>query len=295
MIEGSIVAIVTPMHPSGEIDYEAFESLIDWHISSGTDAIVVVGTIGESPTLSEEEHCHLVKVCVEKVAGRIPVIAGTGSNSTREAIYFTRAASEAGADACLLVTPYYNRPSQEGLYQHFRTVAEAVAIPQILYNVPSRTGCDMLPETVSRLADIGNIVGLKEATGNLDRGRQVLEMCADRLTIYSGDDATALDLMLAGARGNISVTANVAPAQMHEMCRLALAGESENASIINARLAGLHNALFLESNPVPVKWALAELGLIKRGIRLPLVELNEAFHIPLREAIRHAGLVEQIY
>ncbi len=290
MIQGSIVAIVTPMHPDGAIDYEAFDSLIEWHISSGTDAIVVVGTTGESPTLSEQEHNAVVKHCVGRVAGRIPVIAGTGSNSTREAIFFTSAARDNGADACLLVTPYYNKPSQEGLYQHFKAVAEAVDIPQILYNVPSRTGCDLLPETVSRLADIDNIVGLKEATGDLDRGRIVLELCSDRISIYSGDDATALDLILAGARGNISVTANVAPAQMHEMCRLALSGDRESASMMNARLAGLHNSLFLESNPVPVKWALAELGMIKSGIRLPLVELNAAYHIPLREAIRHAGL-----
>ena len=290
MIQGSMVAIVTPMHPDGAIDYDAFDNLLEWHISSGTDAIVVVGTTGESPTLSEQEHCHLVKHCVYSVSGRIPVIAGTGSNSTREAIFFTQSAKENGADACLLVTPYYNKPSQEGLYQHFKLIAETVAIPQILYNVPSRTGCDLLPETLNRLADIDNIIGVKEATGDLDRGRQVLEMCADRISIYSGDDATALDLMLAGARGNISVTANVAPAQMHEMCRLALMGDRENASMMNARLAGLNNVLFLESNPVPVKWALFELGLIKQGIRLPLVELNKAYRIPLREAMKHAGL-----
>jgi 4-hydroxy-tetrahydrodipicolinate synthase len=290
MIQGSIVAIVTPMHADGAIDYDSFDNLIEWHISSGTDAIVVVGTTGESPTLSEQEHCQVVKHCVDRVSGRIPVIAGTGSNSTREAIFFTQSAKDNGADACLLVTPYYNKPSQEGLYQHFKLVAETVAIPQILYNVPGRTGCDLLPETVSRLADIDNIIGLKEATGDLDRGRQVLELCADRISIFSGDDATALDLMLAGARGNISVTANVAPAQMHELCRLALSGDRESASMMNARLAGLHNALFLESNPVPVKWALAELGLIESGIRLPLLELNSAYRIPLREAIKHAGL-----
>ncbi len=290
MIQGSIVAIVTPMHPDGAIDYDAFDHLIEWHIGSGTDAMVVAGTTGESPTLSELEHCHLIKHCVDKVAGRIPVIAGTGSNSTREAVFFTQSAKDNGADACLLVTPYYNKPSQEGLYQHFKLIAETVDIPQILYNVPARTGCDLLPETVSRLADIDNIIGLKEATGDLDRGRQVLEMCADRISVYSGDDASALDLMLAGARGNISVTANVAPAQMHELCRLALLGDRESASMMNARLAGLHNVLFLESNPVPVKWALFELGLIKQGIRLPLVELHNAYRIPLREAIKHAGL-----
>lgn len=290
MIQGSIVAIVTPMKPDGEIDYEAFGKLIEWHVGSGTDAIVVAGTTGESPTLTEQEHCDLIGFCVKQVRGRIPVIAGTGSNNTREAIYYTEAAKEYGADACLLVTPYYNKPSQDGLYAHFRTIAESVDIPQILYNVPARTGCDLLPETVDRLADVDNIIGIKEATGDLDRAQHVIHLCADRITILSGDDATALDLMLAGGKGNISVTANVAPAQMHEMCRLAIAGEREQASLLNARLAGLHNALFLESNPVPVKWALRELGYIDRGIRLPLVELNSAYHIPLREAIRHAGL-----
>ncbi|MAY56083.1 4-hydroxy-tetrahydrodipicolinate synthase [Pseudohongiella sp. SYSU M77423] len=290
MIQGSIVAIVTPMLPNGDIDFEAFDRLLEWHIESGTDAVVVVGTTGESPTLTMEEHCAVIARAVKTVAGRIPVIAGTGSNSTTEAIYYTHAAKEEGADACLLVTPYYNKPPQEGLYQHFKKIAEEVDIPQILYNVPSRTGCDLLPETVSRLADIKNIVGIKEATGDLDRGQQVISLCGDRIAIYSGDDATALDLILAGGKGNISVTANVAPAQMHEMCRLALAGEYEKASLLNARLAGLHNSLFLEANPIPVKWALSELGHIKAGIRLPLVPLNKAYHIPLREAIRHAGL-----
>lgn len=290
MIQGSIVAIVTPMFPNGDIDFEAFDRLLEWHVESGTDAVVVVGTTGESPTLTADEHVDVIARAIKTVKGRMPVIAGTGSNSTSEAIYYTKAARETGADACLLVTPYYNRPSQEGLYQHFKKIAEEVDIPQILYNVPSRTGCDMLPETVSRLADIDNIIGIKEATGDLDRGQQVINLCAERIAIYSGDDATALDLILAGAKGNISVTANVAPAQMHEMCRLALAGEYEKASLLNARLAGLHNALFLEANPIPVKWALAEMGYIQSGIRLPLVTLNKAYHIPLREALRHAGL-----
>jgi 4-hydroxy-tetrahydrodipicolinate synthase len=290
MIQGSIVAIVTPMLANGDIDYPAFDKLLDWHVASGTDAVVVVGTTGESPTLTMEEHCEVIARCVRTIKGRIPVIAGTGSNSTDEAIYYTRAAKELGADACLLVTPYYNKPSQEGLYQHFRKIAEEVDIPQILYNVPSRTGCDLLPETVSRLADLKNIVGIKEATGDLDRGQQVIALCAGRISIYSGDDATAMDLIFAGAKGNISVTANVAPAQMHEMCRLALAGETEKASLLNARLASLNHALFLESNPVPVKWALFELGFIQQGIRLPLVPLNEAYRISLREAIRHAGI-----
>lgn len=290
MIQGSIVAIVTPMLPNGGIDYPAFDRLLEWHVESGTDAVVVVGTTGESPTLDMDEHTAVIARCVKAIRGRIPVIAGTGSNSTSEAIYYTEAAKEHGADACLLVTPYYNKPSQEGLYQHFKTIAENVDIPQILYNVPSRTGCDLLPETVDRLADLSNIVGIKEATGDLDRGRHVISLCAERIAIYSGDDATAMDLILMGAKGNISVTANVAPAQMHEMCRLALAGDSEKASLLNARLAGLHNALFLESNPVPVKWALQELGYIQSGIRLPLVPLNDAYRIPVREALRHAGL-----
>jgi 4-hydroxy-tetrahydrodipicolinate synthase len=290
MIQGSIVAIVTPMHDNGDIDYDAFDKLIEWHVESGTDGIVVVGTTGESPTLTEQEHCDVIEHCVSRVKGRIPVIAGTGSNSTREAIYYTQTARDYGADACLLVTPYYNKPSQEGLYQHFRTIAENVDIPQILYNVPSRTGCDLLPETVDRLADIENIVAIKEATGDLDRAQYVIDLCGDRITVLSGDDATALDLMLAGGKGNISVTANVSPAEMHEMCRLAVTGEREQASLLNARLAGLHNALFLESNPVPVKWALYELGYIEQGIRLPLVPLNESYRIPVREAIRHAGL-----
>jgi 4-hydroxy-tetrahydrodipicolinate synthase len=227
---------------------------------------------------------------VKVINRRIPVIAGTGSNSTAEAIFYTKAARDSGADACLLVTPYYNKPSQEGLFQHFKKIAEEVDIPQILYNVPGRTGVDLLPETVSRLANIKNIVGIKEATGDLDRGQHIINLCAERIAVYSGDDATALDLILAGAKGNISVTANVAPAQMHEVCRLALSGEKEKASLLNARLAGLHHALFLESNPVPVKWALHELGFIESGIRLPLVPLNEAYKIPVREAIRHAGL-----
>ena len=290
MFQGSMVAIVTPMLPNGDIDYPAFDRLLEWHVKSGTNAIVVVGTTGESPTLTLEEHCDVVARCVKTINGRIPVIAGTGSNSTAEAIFYTRKSKEMGADACLLVTPYYNRPSQEGLYQHFKKIAEEVDIPQILYNVPGRTGCDLLPETVDRLADLDNIVGIKEATGDLDRGQHVINLCGDRIAIFSGDDATALDMILAGGKGNISVTANVAPAMMHEMCKLALAGEREAASQLNARLAGLHNALFLESNPVPVKWALAELGRIQNGIRLPLVQLNEAYHIPVREAMRHAGL-----
>lgn len=290
MIDGSIVAIVTPMHPNGDIDFAAFDRLIEWHIESGTDAIVVVGTTGESPTLSEEEHCGLITHCVEVVNKRIPVIAGTGSNSTREAIFFTEVALKAGADAALLVAPYYNKPSQEGLYQHFKTIAEAVDIPQILYNVPGRTGSDIEPETVSRLADIKNIVGIKEASGDLARCSQLLRTCADRIAIYSGDDATAIDLMLAGGKGNISVTANLVPKQMHEMCVLAMAGKTEAAMKINDPLNGLHKNLFLEGNPVPVKWAMEQLGLIQSGIRLPLVELSPIYRVPVQEAMKAAGL-----
>lgn len=290
MIQGSIVAIVTPMTVDGEIDYPAFDRLVEWHIASGTDAIVVAGTTGESPTLSAQEHCDLMQHCVKQVAGRIPVIAGTGSNSTHEAIFFTEAAKAYGADACLLVVPYYNKPSQEGMYQHFKKIAETVDIPQILYNVPSRTGCDMQAQTVSRLADIHNIVGIKEASGDLDRCRELLSLCGDRLSILSGDDATARQLMLAGGKGNISVTANLVPAQMHEMCKRAIAGDGVGAEAIDTPLAGLHSRLFLEGNPVPVKWAMTQMGLIAPGIRLPLVELNPAFRVPLADAMRAAGI-----
>ncbi len=290
MIQGSIVAIVTPMSPDGEIDYPAFDQLIDWHISSGTDAIVVAGTTGESPTITAQEHCDLISHCVKKVAGRIPVVAGTGSNSTREAIFFTEAAKESGADACLIVVPYYNKPSQEGLYQHFKKIAESVDIPQILYNVPSRTGCDLQAQTVSRLADIPNIVGIKEASGDLDRCRELLTLCGNRISILSGDDATARQLMLAGGKGNISVTANLVPGQMHDMCKRAIAGDAVGAEAIDTPLAGLHSRLFVEGNPVPVKWAMTQMGLIQSGIRLPLVELNPAFRVPVADAMRAAGI-----
>jgi len=292
MIQGSIVAIVTPMFPNGDIDYDAFDRLIEWHIASGTDAIVVAGTTGESPTLSEQEHCELMRHCVDTVAGRIPVIAGTGSNSTREAIYFTRAAMEYGADACLLVAPYYNKPSQEGLYQHFKKVSEEVDIKQILYNVPSRTGCDLLPPTVARLADLENIVGIKEASGDMGRCRDLLRLCGDRISIYGGDDATARTLLLEGGRGNISVTANLLPAQMHRMCALAMQGDADGAMAVDAPLAALHDKLFVEGNPVPIKWAMARLGLIKPGVRLPLVDLSTGFHHVLTAAMRQAGLMQ---
>jgi 4-hydroxy-tetrahydrodipicolinate synthase len=290
MIKGSIVAIVTPMHPDGEIDYPAFDRLLEWHIASGTDAVVVVGTTGESATLSVQEHCDLVAHCIRSVAGRIPVIAGSGSNSTQEALFFTESARSHGADACLLVTPYYNKPSQEGLFQHFKTIAESVDIPQIVYNVPGRTACDLLPETVERLADLPNITGIKEATGSIDRALQLVESCGDRLVVYSGDDPIAMEMMLGGAMGNISVTANVAPAIMHRLCEAAILGDRDVATALNNQVALLHQRLFVESNPVPVKWALYRMGLIERGIRLPLVELNAAFHEQVCEAMAAAGI-----
>jgi len=291
MFHGSMVALVTPMRADGAIDYEALERLVNFHIENETDAIVAVGTTGESATLDEKEHCDVISQVVNFAADRIPVIAGTGANSTREAIELTRCAQDAGADACLLVTPYYNKPTQEGLYLHFRAVAEAVAIPQILYNVPGRTAVDMLPATVARLAEISNIVGIKEATGDLARGKEILDRCGDKLDLYSGDDATAMELILAGARGDISVTANVAPRAMHAMCAAAQRGERAEAEKINSKLMGLHKNLFLESNPIPVKWALLEMGLIPEGIRLPMTTLSESCHASLREAMQQAGVL----
>jgi 4-hydroxy-tetrahydrodipicolinate synthase len=294
MFHGSMVALVTPMFGDGSIDEDSLRRLIDFHVENGTDAIVSVGTTGESATLDEAEHCRLIRRTVEMAAGRIPVIAGTGANSTREAIDLTRCAMEAGVDACLLVTPYYNKPTQEGLYQHFRAVAEAVPVPQILYNVPSRTACDMLPETVERLSMISNIVGIKEATGNLDRAREIMDRCGDRLDVYSGDDATAMELMLMGGKGNVSVTANVAPAAMHELCAAALAGDRARAEAINHPLEVLHRVLFVQSNPIPVKWALHEMGLIPPGIRLPMTPLAAEYHDTVRQALRQVGVREGI-
>ncbi len=291
MFHGSMVALVTPMEDGGAIDWPALDDLIEFHIDQGTDAIVAVGTTGESATLDFDEHCQVIKATVDRVNGRIPVIAGTGANSTSEAIELTRCALEHGADAALLVTPYYNKPTQEGLYRHFRLIAESVPLPQILYNVPGRTACDMLPETVARLADVPNIIGIKEATGSLERMREILDRCGDRLDLYSGDDATGLEFLLAGGKGVISVTTNVAPAAMAEMCAAAAAGEAEKAREINDRLALLHERLFLESNPIPVKWAVQQLGLIQGGIRLPLTPLSEQFHAPLREAMAQAGVL----
>lgn len=291
MFHGSMVALATPMQADGALDPESLRRLVEFHIEQGSDAIVAVGTTGESPTLDEEEHCRVIRQVVEFAAGRIPVIAGTGANSTTEAIDLTRCAMQAGADACLLVTPYYNKPTQQGLYLHHKAVAEAVPIPQILYNVPGRTACDMLPETVQRLAAIPNIIGIKEATGDPARAREILDRCGDTMDIYAGDDATAMDIILMGGKGVISVTANVAPRLMHEMCAAALADDRAKASSINNRLMALHKDLFIESNPIPVKWALHQMGLIPPGIRLPLTPLSAAAHDRVRRALQQADLI----
>ena len=291
MFHGSIVAIVTPMTATGTLDFDALARLIAFHLENSTDAIVAVGTTGESATLNFEEHCMVIRRIVELVKGRLPVIAGTGANSTSEAIDLTRDAMQAGADACLLVTPYYTKPTQEGLYRHFKLIAETVPIPQVLYNVPGRTACDMLPETVERLADIPNIVGLKEASGSVERISELVSRCGDRMDILSGDDAIAAEAILNGAKGTISVTANVAPQAMHKLCAAALAGDRAEAERINNNLAPLHKALFLESNPIPVKWAVNQLGLIPPGIRLPLTPLSERFHRNVKQAMEQAGVL----
>jgi 4-hydroxy-tetrahydrodipicolinate synthase len=285
-----MVAMITPMAEDGSVDYAAMKRLTEFHIEQGSDAIVSVGTTGESATLDEREHCEVIARTVAYVDGRIPVIAGTGANSTTEAIALTRGAKQAGADACLLVTPYYNKPTQEGLYQHFMAVAEAVDIPQILYNVPGRTACDMLPETVARLALVANIVGIKEATGDLSRLSRIKALCAADFELYSGDDATGCEFLLQGGQGVISVTANVAPGIMHEMVSLALAGERDAALAVDRRLAGLHSALFVESNPIPVKWAVHRMGLVGKGIRLPLTWLSAACEAEVEAAMQQAGI-----
>lgn len=290
MITGSIVALVTPMHPDGSLDWESLDRILDMHIAAGTAAIGAVGTTGESATLSVPEHLEVIRHCVRQVNGRIPVIAGTGANSTREAIELTRVAAANGADACLLVTPYYNRPSQRGLYEHFRAVAEAVEIPQILYNVPGRTAVDMDNDTVVRLAELPNVVGLKDATGDLSRVADLKARCPEDFALYSGDDPTAMELILQGGQGNISVTANIAPRQLAELCRLALEGDRAGAARINERLAPLNRALFLEANPIPVKWAMHQRGLIEAGIRLPLTPLEERFHAQVLAAMEAAGI-----
>lgn len=292
MIKGSIVAIVTPMHPDGSLDYDGLRKLIDWHIAEGTDSIVIVGTTGESPTVSMEEHCELIKVAVEHTAKRIPIIAGTGGNSTAEAIELTAFAKKVGADASLQVVPYYNRPTQEGMYLHFKTIAEAVDLPVILYNVPGRTVADMSNETILRLAQVKGIVGVKDATGNIARGTDLIRLAPKNFAVYSGDDATAIALMLYGGAGNISVTANVAPRDMHELCVAAMSGNIAHAVELNNKLLPLHNKLFVEPNPVPLKWAMQEMGLIPSGMRLPLAPLGAAYHDTVRAALRESGVLK---
>lgn len=288
MFQGSIVALVTPMHEDGSLDVASLKKLIEFHIEQGTDAIVAVGTTGESATLNKKEHCHVIRQVVEMVAGRIPVIAGTGANSTTEAIELTRCAAEAGADACLLVTPYYNKPTQEGLVLHYKAIAAAVDIPQILYNVPGRTACDMLPETVAKLKGVPNIVGVKDATGDRDVGKALLALSDDNFAVYSGDDATSCELILMGAKGSITVTGNVAPAKSHQMCEKALAGDAEGARAIDATLQPLHNDLFVQASPIPVKWAVCEMGLIEKGIRLPMTWLTSDCEALVKQAMSAA-------
>ena len=292
MIKGSMVALVTPMKADGSVDEQALAKLVDWHIEQGTAAIVSMGTTGESATLDTEEHCAVIRKTLGMVAGRIPVVAGTGANSTTEAIELTNCAKAAGADACLLVTPYYNKPTQEGLYLHHKAVAEAVDIPQILYNVPGRTACDMLPETAGRLSALKNIVGIKEATGDLGRIQGIRELAGDEFALYSGDDATGCEFMLMGGQGVISVTANVCPNAMSRLCDAALAGDRAAAEAIDADLQLLHRDLFVESSPIPVKWALCEMGLIEPGIRLPLTWLSENKWDIVRDAMRRAGAIQ---
>ena len=293
MIKGSIVAIVTPMHADGSLDYPGLKKLIDWHIAEGTDGIVIVGTTGESATVNVDEHCELIRFTVEHAAKRIPIIAGTGGNSTAEAIKLTECAKEVGADAALVVVPYYNRPSQEGMYQHFKAIAEAVDLPIILYNVPGRTVADMSNETVVRLSAIRNIVGIKDATGNIGRGLELLRDVPKSFAVYSGDDPTAMALMFCGGAGNISVTANVAPRAMHELCAAAMAGNIAKAVEINNKVMPLHAKLFVEPNPVPVKWALAEMGMMPPGLRLPLAPLSANYHDTVRGALRDAGVLSK--
>ena len=285
MIQGSIVALVTPMYENGAIDKESLEKLVQYHINQGTDALVAVGTTGESATLSENEHCEVIKTVVDYVSGRIPVIAGTGSNSTIEAINLTHKAQQAGADACLIVTPYYNKPTQEGLYLHYKAIAEAVDIPQILYNVPGRTACDMLPETIGRLSKLTNIIGVKEATGDLTRVKKIRDLAGENFAIYTGDDATSVEFCLLGGNGSITVTGNVAPRLVHEMIMAAITGDKETALAIDEKLADLHKNLFIQSNPIPVKWAVAEMGLMRQGIRLPLTWLTEDCFATVRSSM----------
>ncbi|MHB1677516.1 MAG: 4-hydroxy-tetrahydrodipicolinate synthase [Sulfuriferula sp.] len=291
MLTGSLVAIVTPMLEDGRLDLESLRNLIEWHINQKTDGIVIVGTTGESPTVDFAEHCTLVHTAVEQARGRIPIIAGTGANSTSEAIELTKCALAAGADYGLSVAPYYNKPGQEGLYRHFKTIAEAVELPMILYNVPGRTVSDIGNDTALRLAQIPNIIGIKDATASIERATELVLRAPSNFALYTGDDASALAFMLLGGHGVISVTANIAPLAVHEMCSAAFAGELQRGREINHRLFGLHQKLFVEANPIPVKWALAEMGRIKQGIRLPLTELAAEFHDTLRAAMRQAEAI----
>jgi len=288
MFTGSMVAIATPMHADGSVDYKSYDRLIDFHLQNNTDALVPVGTTGESATLDHDEHCKVVRFVVEKIANRIPVIAGTGANSTLEAVTLTQFAHKAGADACLLVTPYYNKPTQEGLYQHYKKVAESVPIPLIPYNVPSRTACDMLPETIERFLTINNIVAVKEAIGDLSRIKKLVDICGDKINILSGDDITSMESLLLGGKGVITVTGNIAPKLMHLMCKAAIDGDRSLANSYNEKLLGLHENLFLESNPIPAKWALCKMGLIEKGIRLPLTWFSEIHHEKLLKAMELA-------
>ena len=290
MFQGSMVALITPMTDVGDLDSAALEALVAFHLESGTDAIVAMGTTGESATFTHKDHRNIVKQIITYVGGKIPVIAGTGSNSTQEALELTQAARDSGADGALLVSPYYNKPPQEGLYQHYKLIAEKVALPQVLYNVPGRTAGDILPETVERLSSISNIVAIKEATGDLERAKDIMQRCGDRIDVLSGDDGTAMDLILLGGKGNISVTANVAPAEMHEMCKAALAGNREKAEEINKPLLSLHSKLFVEANPIPVKWLMHKMGYGSNALRLPLVPMGEEFYPVVTAAAVEANI-----
>jgi 4-hydroxy-tetrahydrodipicolinate synthase len=290
MFTGSMVAVATPMHEDGSIDYESYESLIEFHIENKTDAIVPVGTTGESATLNHDEHCKAVTFVVNKVAKRIPVIAGTGANSTSEAIALTKHAYEAGVDGCLSVTPYYNKPTQEGLYQHYKAIAESVPVPLIPYNVPGRTSVDMLPETVERFLKINNIVAVKEAIGDLARIKKLVKICGEKINVLSGDDLTAMEALLLGGKGVITVTGNIAPKYMHLMCKAAIEGNRSLAEEYDKKLIGLHKNLFLESNPIPAKWALYKMGLIKKGMRLPLTQFSKEYHVKLLDSMKLAGV-----
>lgn len=293
MIQGSIVALITPMHPDGSLDLEAYRRLIDWHVAEGTDAIVAVGTTGESPTVSVEEHCTLIRVAVDQAAGRIPIIAGAGGNSTAEAIELTRFAKAVGADAVLSVVPYYNKPTQEGLFRHFAAIAEGVDVPIILYNVPGRTVADLANDTVVRLASVPGIVGIKDATGDIGRGSALIASLPATFAVYSGDDASAVALMLMGGKGNVSVSANIAPRAMHELCKAAVAGDAIAARDWHHKTLALHRIQGVEPNPIPVKWALQQMGLIEAGIRLPLVPLSASLHDTVRDALRRSGVLQQ--